>query len=174
VLVLALETGTVPWISLALAGSFGLYGLVKKRVGGTVDAVSGLTLETAWLAPVAAVQLAVVGATASLAFGNAGPVPTLVLASAGVGTAVPLLLFAGSTRRLPLTVVGFVQYLTPVLQFLLGVALLHEAMPAGRWIGFGIVWVALALLVAESVVAAHRSQRVPRRPPLAGAQVTDG
>ncbi len=174
VLVLALETGAFPWISVALAASFGLYGLVKKGVGGTVDAVSGPTLETAWLAPVAAVQLALVGGGAGLAFGTAGLVPTLVLASAGIGTAVPLLLFAASTRRLPLTVVGFVQYLTPILQFLLGVLLLHEPMPVGRLIGFAIVWLALALLVAESVVAAHRSQRRARRIRLTGAQVTDG
>jgi chloramphenicol-sensitive protein RarD len=171
VLVLSLETGSVPWIALALAASFGLYGLVKKGVGGSVDALSGLTLETAWLAPVAAVQLAVVGATAGLAFGTAGAFPTLMLASAGIGTAVPLLLFASATRRLPLTVVGFLQYLAPILQFLIGVVVLHEAMPAGRWLGFGIVWVALLLLVTESAVAV---QRAPRPTTLATARVTDG
>src|SRR4051794_8469843 len=156
VLVLAFETGAVPWISLALAASFGLYGLAKKSLGGTVDALSGLTFETAWLTPVAALQLAVVGGTAGLAFGTAGARPTLVLASAGIGTAVPLLLFAASARRLPLTVVGFIQYFTPILQFLLGVLVLHEAMPAGRWLGFGIVWVALLTLVAESVLNVRR------------------
>jgi chloramphenicol-sensitive protein RarD len=171
VLVLSIETGAVPWISLALAGSFGLYGLAKKAVGGTVDALSGLTFETAWLAPVAAVQLAIVGGTAGLAFGAAGTAPTLVLASAGIGTAVPLLLFASSTRRLPLTVVGFVQYLTPLLQFLLGVVLLHEPMPVGRLIGFGIVWFALLALVTESVVAAQRGTRRRALPPV---RVTDG
>jgi chloramphenicol-sensitive protein RarD len=136
-----------------------------------VDAVSGLTFETAWLTPVAVVQLAVVGGTAGLAFGTAGVGTTLVLASAGIGTAVPLLLFAASTRRLPLTVVGFVQYLTPLLQFLLGVLVLHEPMPVGRLIGFLFVWIALALLVAESVVAA---QRGTRRVPLKPVRVTDG
>jgi chloramphenicol-sensitive protein RarD len=171
VLTLSIEAATVPCISLALAGSFGLYGLAKKFLGGTVDALSGLTLETAWLTPVAAVQLAVVGGTAGLAFGTAGPVPTLMLASAGIGTAVPLLLFAASTRRLPLTVVGFVQYLTPILQFLLGVLLLHEPMPPGRLIGFLIVWIALALLVTESVVAARRA---PRRTALRPVRVTNG
>jgi chloramphenicol-sensitive protein RarD len=171
VLVLSIETGAVPWISLALAGSFGLYGLAKKAVGGTVDALSGLTFETAWLAPVAAVQLAIVGGTAGLAFGAAGTVPTLVLASAGIGTAVPLLLFASSTRRLSLPVVGFVQYLTPLLQFLLGVVLLHEPMPVGRLIGFGIVWFALLALVTESVVAAQRGTRRRALPPV---RVTDG
>jgi chloramphenicol-sensitive protein RarD len=94
-----------------------------------------------------------------------------MLASAGIGTAVPLLLFASATRRLPLTVVGFLQYLAPVLQFLIGVVVLHEAMPAGRWLGFGIVWVALVLLVTESAVVV---QRAPRPAPLATARVTDG
>lgn len=169
VLVLSLETGSVPWISLALAASFGWYGLVKKGVGGTVDALSGLTLETAWLAPVAAVQLAIVGGTAGLAFGTAGVFPTLMLVSAGIGTAVPLLLFASATRRLPLTVVGFLQYLAPVLQFLIGVVVLHEAMPAGRWLGFGIVWVALLVLVTDSAVAVQRRPAGHRsRPPGSG------
>jgi chloramphenicol-sensitive protein RarD len=151
VVVLAVEEGALPWISLALAASFGLYGLVKKRAG-RIDAVSGLTLETAWLAPVAAVQLVVVGTTSGLAYGSAGWFPTLMLTSAGIGTAIPLLLFAASTRRLPLSVVGFLQYLTPILQFLVGVLLLHEPMPTGRWIGFVLVWVALIVLVAESLL----------------------
>jgi chloramphenicol-sensitive protein RarD len=161
VLVLSLETGSVPWIALALAASFGLYGLVKKGVGGTVDPLSGLTLETAWLAPVAAVHLAVVRGTAGLAFEAAGLFPTLMLARAGIGTAVPLLLFASSTRRLPLTVVGFLQYLAPILQFLIGVIVLHEAMPAGRWIGFVLVWLALAFLVSGGLVTATRVRRTP-------------
>ena len=160
VIVLAVEAGTLPWISLALAASFGLYGLVKKRLG-RVDALSGLTLETAWLTPVAVVQLAIVGGTSGLAYGAAGWFPTLMLTSAGIGTAVPLLLFAASTRRLPLSVVGFVQYLTPILQFALGVAVLHEPMPMSRWIGFALVWVALLVLVIESVV---RSRRRPSGP----------
>jgi chloramphenicol-sensitive protein RarD len=160
VVVIAVEAGSLPWISLALAASFGLYGLVKKRLG-RVDAVSGLTLETAWLAPVAAVQLIVVGATSGLAYGTAGTFTTLMLTSAGIGTAVPLLLFAASTRRLPLSIVGFLQYLAPILQLTIGVAVLHEPMPPARWIGFALVWVALALLVGESLVHG-RSRRLIR------------
>jgi chloramphenicol-sensitive protein RarD len=157
VVVIAVEAGALPWISLLLAASFGCYGLVKKRVG-RIDAVSGLTLETMWLAPVAVVQLVVVGATSGLAYGTAGAFTTIMLTSAGVVTAVPLLLFAASTRRLPLSVVGFLQYIAPILQLSIGVAVLHEAMPLGRWIGFGLVWVALALLIGESV-AHGRSRR---------------
>jgi len=160
VVVLAVETGSVPWISLGLAFSFGFYGLVKKRLG-RIDAVSGLTLETAWLAPVAAVQLAVVGATSGLAYGAAGWYPTLMLTSAGVGTAIPLLAFAASTRRLPLSVVGFLQYLAPILQLGFGVLVLHEPMPFARWIGFALVWVALLVLVGESIVRSARSHRSP-------------
>ena len=151
VVVIAVEAGALPWMSLLLAGSFGGYGLVKKRLG-RVDAISGLTLETAWLIPVAVVELLVVGATSGLAFGTAGVATTLLLASTGIGTAVPLLLFAASTRRLPLSVVGFLQYLTPILQLAIGVAVLHEPMSAGRWAGFGLVWLALVVLVGESVL----------------------
>jgi chloramphenicol-sensitive protein RarD len=166
VIVLGVEAGRLPWISLALAASFGLYGLVKKRA--RADVVSGLTLETAWLAPVAAVQLAVVGLGPGLAFGTAGLFPSLMLASAGVGTAVPLLLFAASTQRLPLTVAGFLQYVAPILQFLLGVAVLHEAMPPARLAGFVLVWIALALLIGERVLVARRLRRPAVELPLAG------
>ncbi|MGN6444445.1 EamA family transporter RarD [Amnibacterium sp.] len=157
VVVIAVEAGALPWTSLALALSFGGYGLVKKRLG-RIDAVSGLTLETAWLTPVAIVELVLVGAGPGLAYGAAGVLPTLMLTSAGIGTAVPLLLFAASTRRLPLSVVGFLQYLTPILQLVIGVAFLHEAMSVGRWVGFGLVWLALAVLIGEGVVRG-RSRR---------------
>jgi chloramphenicol-sensitive protein RarD len=82
-----------------------------------------------------------------------------MIASAGIGTAVPLLLFAGSTRRLPLSVAGFLQYVAPILQFLLGVAVLHEAMPPARLVGFALVWVALVLLVVEGLLATGRARR---------------
>ncbi len=164
VVILAVESGSPPWIALTLAASFGSYGLVKNRLG-RVDAISGLTLETAWLAPVAAVQLIVVGGTSGLAFGSAGWFTTLMLSSAGVITAVPLLLFAASTRRLPLSMVGFLQYLTPILQLVIGVVVLHEAMTTGRWTGFVLVWIALAVLVAESLT--HR------RPPRTVSVVAD-
>ena len=161
VVVLGVEAGALPWISLALAASFGLYGLVKKQVGNAADVVTGLTLETAWLAPVAAIQLLVVGLGPGLAFGSAGAFPTLMMASAGVGTAVPLLLFGSAAKRLPLTVAGFLQYLAPILQFLIGVLVLHEAMPIGRLAGFVLVWIALLMLVGESLLVLRRTRRVP-------------
>jgi chloramphenicol-sensitive protein RarD len=143
VVVLAVGYGQLPWIALVLAFSFGFYGLIKKRVGPRVDAVSGLTLETAWLAPLAAVLLVVVGATTGLTIGSQGAWHTVLLLGAGAVTAIPLLLFAAASRRLPLIYMGFIQYFAPFIQFLVGVVVLQEPMPLERWIGFGLVWVAL-------------------------------
>ncbi|MFC5928194.1 EamA family transporter RarD [Cryobacterium melibiosiphilum] len=159
VIVLTIGYGTLPWISLVLAFSFGFYGLIKKRVGGDVDAVTGLTLETAWLAPVALIQLVVVAGMSGLTFGTVSPWHTVALLGAGVITAVPLLFFAAAARRLPLTVIGLVQFIAPVLQFLVGVVVLKEPMPPERWAGFALVWVALIILTVDMV----RSGRAPRR-----------
>jgi chloramphenicol-sensitive protein RarD len=161
IVVVAVGGATVPWVALGLALSFGLYGLVKKRVGPRVDALSGLAIETAWTAPLALVQLAVVASTTGLAIGRLDPVATVALLLAGVITAIPLLMFAGSARRLPLVVLGLAQYIIPTLQFLIGVALLHEVMPLGRWLGFGMVWVALLLLTVDLVAASRRREAVP-------------
>lgn len=162
VVVLAINYGSLPWVALALPISFGMYGLIKKRVGGAVDAVSGLTLETAWLVPLATGQLVAVGATAGLTFGTVSLPHTLLLVSSGVVTAVPLLLFAAAARRLPLVYIGLIQYLTPVLQFVVGAFLLGEDMPPARWVGFGLVWVALALLSVDVLATTGRARRARR------------
>ena len=162
VLVLAVGYGQFPWMSITLACSFGVYGLIKKRVGPRVDAISGLSLETAWLAPVAAVQLGIVGATAGLTFGNVSTWHTILLVGSGVITAVPLLLFASAARRLPLISLGLVQYLAPLLQFVIGAFVLGEDMPPERWLGFGLVWLALVVLTVDLV----HSGRVRRASPL--------
>ena len=159
VVVLAIGYGQVPWIALILAFSFGFYGLIKKRVGGRVDAVSGLTLETMWLTPVAIVQLVVVSLTAGLTIGSVSAWHTVALVGAGVITAVPLLFFAAASRRLPLVFMGFIQYFAPFIQFLVGVVLLNEAMPPERWIGFAIVWLALAILSVDMIVAARQGKK---------------
>ncbi|MFJ6653912.1 EamA family transporter RarD [Microbacterium sp. NPDC091313] len=158
VAVIVIGYGAFPLIALTLAFSFGLYGLVKKRVGPAVDAVSGLTLESAWLAPVAIVQLAVVGATSGLTIFTAGAAHAVLLLLAGAITAVPLLMFASGARRVPLTLVGMLQFTTPIIQFAIGVWVLHEPMPPERWIGFALVWAALAILTADSVVASRRGR----------------
>ncbi|WP_235510803.1 EamA family transporter RarD [Curtobacterium sp. Leaf261] len=162
VVVIAVGYGQIPWISLTLAFSFGLYGLVKKRVGGVVDAVSGLTIETLWLTPVAVGALVVMGLTGvggGITFASEGWVHTLIMIGAGPATAVPLLLFASSARRLSLSTLGLTQYLTPILQLVVGVLVQHEAMSASRWIGFGIVWIALLLLTVDSFVAGRSARR---------------
>ncbi|MBX3089523.1 MAG: EamA family transporter RarD [Cryobacterium sp.] len=159
VLVLAFNYGVFPWISLSLAFSFGLYGLIKKRVGPKVDAVTGLTIETAWLIPVGIGQLVFVGATTGIVFGNAGPLNTFLLALAGIVTAIPLILFASAARRLPLVYVGLIQFLTPVLQFIFGTFVMHEAMPPERWIGFGLVWLALIVLSGDMIANARSIRR---------------
>ncbi len=159
VVVLTVGYGRLPWISLVLAFSFGFYGLIKKRVGGSVDAVSGLALETVWLAPVAIVQLVIVGLTTGITFGNVSIWHTLLLIASGVITAVPLLFFASAARRLPLVWMGFIQYVAPIIQFAVGVAILHEAMPLERWVGFGLVWVALVILSVDAIVATKRQRK---------------
>ena len=165
VLVLAINYGVFPWISLVLAFSFGLYGLVKKGVGPRVDALTGLAVETAWLAPIAIVQLFIVGATTGVVFGTAGVSNTVLLAAAGIITSVPLLLFAAAARRLPLFVIGFIQYLTPILQFFIGTFILLEAMPPERWVGFSLVWLALIIF---SVDMMFHARTVRRASPLPG------
>jgi chloramphenicol-sensitive protein RarD len=159
VIVLAVGYGSMPWIALILAFSFGLYGLIKKRVGNRVDALSGLTLETMWLTPVAIIQLVVVAVTGALTIGTAGVWHTVLLVGAGVITAVPLLFFAAASRRLPLVYMGFIQYFAPFIQFVVGVAVLHEAMPPERWVGFAIVWLALLILSIDMIVAARQGKR---------------
>lgn len=158
VLVIVLGYGSVPWIALILAFSFGLYGLVKKQIGPSVDAVSGLTLESAWLTPLAAILLIWVGTTTGITFATSGVWHATLLALAGAVTAVPLLLFAAGARRAPLSIVGLLQFVAPILQFSIGVWVLHEAMPVERWIGFGLVWIALVVLTVDQLVHAQRAR----------------
>jgi chloramphenicol-sensitive protein RarD len=163
--VLTVGFGSVPWISLILAFSFGLYGFVKKRVGPRVDAVSGLTLETLWLLPVAAIQVGVIASTTGITFGQVGPWHTVLMVSAGIVTAVPLLLFASAARRLPLVYMGFIQYFAPILQLIFGVAVMGEPMPLERWLGFGLVWLALVMLTID-MIRVSRAARMPVAEPV--------
>ncbi len=148
VVVLTVGFGRPPWVAIGLALSWGSYGLVKKQLG--IAALEGLAIETLlsfipyggyllWLAIHGTGQ-----------FGH-GVKVTLLLASAGVVTAIPLLLFNSSTNTLPFTVIGLLQYVTPTVQFLIGVIVNHESMPAARWIGFFIIWIALIALGTDLV-----------------------
>lgn len=159
VVVILVAYGTFPWIALTLAASFGAYGLVKKQIGPKVDAISGLTLESLWLTPIALVQLIVVANTTGLVFGTQGAGHTVLVTLAGVITAVPLLLFAAGARRAPLVVIGLLQFVAPIMQFLTGWWMLGEPMPLERWIGFGLVWVALIVLMVDSIASARGSRR---------------
>jgi chloramphenicol-sensitive protein RarD len=154
VVVLTVDSGRPPWIALALAGTFGSYGLVKKIAG--VPAVEALTVETLVLFLPAAGYLAWLRSEGSATFGS-GVGHALLLATTGVITAVPLLCFAGAANRLPLTTLGLLQYLTPVLQFLCGIAVFHETMPPARWAGFALIWVALAVFTVDAVRHQRRS-----------------
>jgi len=164
VLVLTVGYGALPWISLVLALSFGFYGLIKKNVGPGVDALTGLTLETVWLMPIAITELLIVGVVTGLTFGTVSPWHTVGLVSTGVVTAVPLLFFAAAARRLPLSVLGLVQFVAPVLQFLVGVFVLGEPMPPERWVGFGLVWVALVILTTDMVLTGRAPRRASLEP----------
>ena len=156
---LTIDFGRPPWIALSLAFSFALYGLMKKRLGTSLGALQSLTSETAVLAPIALVILLWLGNRGDTTFSVDSPGHPLLLASAGVVTAVPLLLFGAAARRVPLVTIGLLQFITPVLQLLCGVLLLGETMETSRWIGFGIVWVALLVLTFDSI----RSVRARRR-----------
>lgn len=156
VLVIALGYGQVPWVALSLAVTFGLYGLVKKQVGGRVSPLVGLTIETTALAPVALAFLVWLQVSGASNFVSHGPALTLWLVAAGVITAIPLLLFAAASARIPLSMMGLIQYVTPVIQFAFGVWINHESMPPARWAGFALVWVALVILTVDSLRAARR------------------
>ncbi len=158
VAVIVIGYGVFPWIALSLAFSFGFYGLVKKRIGPSVDAVSGLTLESAWLVPIAAVLLIVVANTTGITLGTGGTWHTVLLLLVGAVTATPLLLFASGARRVPLTLIGMLQFVAPILQFIIGAWLLGEEMSLARWIGFGFVWLALTILTIDSLRYSRRSR----------------
>ncbi len=157
VAVLTVDYGRPPWIALALAATFGLYGLLKKLV--RVEAAPGLFLETALVVVPALVVLAVLHAHGQGTAGNAGAGHLLLLVGSGVATAVPLLLFAAATSRIPLSTVGLLQYLTPSMQLVIGVFLYGEPMPPLRLVGFAVVWLALAVFTVDTLRAARASRR---------------
>ena len=151
VLILTFNYGQPPVIALTLALSFGIYGLAKNRLGGKVSALSSFTVETTLLLPLGIVQLVVLAGMMQIQFGYAGLAPSLGLAAYGVLTAIPLLLFGAAAKRVPLSYIGFMQYLTPTLQFLLGLLVFQEPMPAARWLGFALVWFALSILSFDAL-----------------------
>ncbi|CAB4712934.1 unannotated protein [freshwater metagenome] len=148
VLVLTMNYGRLPWVALALAISWGSYGFVKKQLG--LKAVEGLAIETLIVSLPYLSYLLYLGNKGQGHFGHE-PGITVLLISAGIVTATPLLLFNAATTRLPLTVIGLLQYITPTLTFCIGVWVRHEDMPTARWIGFLIIWIALITLAIDLV-----------------------
>ncbi len=157
---LTIDFGRPPWIALSLAFSFAVYGLMKKRLGTSLGPFQSLASETAVLAPVAIVILVWLGAKGETTFTVDAPSHPLLLASAGMVTAAPLLLFAAAARRVPLVTIGLLQFITPVLQLIVAVLLLGETMEPSRWVGFGIVWLALLVLVFDSIRSVRASRRL--------------
>lgn len=158
VVYLTINYGSLPWISLGLAVSFGSYGLVKKL--SPLSALYGLTLETAAVFLPALGYLLFLEFQGSGALGNADLPRTLLIMSTGVATAVPLLLFASAARSIPLSMIGILQYIAPTLQFLLGVFVFHEEFTTARLVGFCIIWFALLLF---SLSGFYERRREPVR-----------
>ena len=148
VLVLTIDYGRLPWVAISLALSWGSYGLVKKKLN--LGALEGLAIETLISFIPYVGYLIFLGNQGTGQFGH-DPLLTILLISAGAVTAIPLLLFNGSTTRLPYSTIGLLQYITPTIQFSIGVWLRHEDMPTARWIGFIVIWFALAALAIDLV-----------------------
>ena len=148
VAVLTIDYGRLPWIALGLALSWGSYGLVKKQLG--LGALEGLSIETLLSSGFYLAYLIWLGNSGDGHFTYSLTL-TLLLIGGGAVTAIPLLLFNGSTNRLPLTLIGLLQYITPTIQFCIGVWYFHEDMPTARWVGFLIIWVALMSLAIDLV-----------------------
>jgi chloramphenicol-sensitive protein RarD len=146
---LTVEYGHPPWIALVLAFSFGSYGLAKKKAN--TGAVESLTIETMVISPVALAFIVWLMVTGSSHFETQGTGHALLMTTAGIVTAIPLICFGAAATRVSMTTLGLLQYLTPTIQFALGIWVFHEPMPALRWVGFALVWVALALFTAESL-----------------------
>lgn len=156
VVVLALGYGRLPWIALTLACSFATYGFVKKKVG--MGGLESLAAETAMQFLPAMGFLLWLGNRGGTTFGSHGAGHAGLLALCGIVTAVPLIFFGAAAIRIPLSMIGLLQYLAPVFQFLLGLFWFHEEMPPERWAGFGLVWLALALLTWDALRTAHRGR----------------
>jgi chloramphenicol-sensitive protein RarD len=157
VVVLTIQAGQLPWIALSLAVTFGSYGLIKKVVG--VEPAAGLAVETAVLAPLALGYLLVIAVTGHGTFTTDGTSHALLLAASGPVTALPLLAFAAASSRVPLSHMGLMQYLTPTIQFLIGVLVRHEPLGPARLFGFVLVWVALAIFTIDGT--STRRRRTP-------------
>ena len=168
VIVLTIGVGHPPLGALALAFSFGFYGLMKKRV--SLSSAASLTAESAVITPIALAYILWLSSNGQSTFTSEGTGHTLLMMSAGVATAIPLLLFGEGAKRLPLATLGLMQYLTPVLQITLAVTVLGEQLEPERWIGFFIIWGAVALFICDLILKMRRQRRVRRELRKAGIE----
>jgi len=150
VVILTFDYGRPPWIALALAISFGTYSLAKNRVGGKIRALQSFTIESGIVLPFALIQLWIVSMFTPIMIFS-GVFEASVLISFGILTAIPLILFGAAASRVKLSTIGFIQYLTPILQFSVGYFILEEPMPPVRWIGFALVWLSLVVLTTDAL-----------------------
>lgn len=158
VLALAFEYGRPPWVALVLAFSFGSYGLAKKKAN--VGAIESLTVETMLLAPIAGFYILWLVNQGTSTFGTEGVGHSALLVSLGIVTAIPLIFFGAAATRVTLTTIGLLQYLAPTFQFAIGVLVYREDMPVMRWVGFGLVWIALVMFTYEAVTHRRRQLRL--------------
>ena len=163
VVVLTLDYGRPPWFAFILAFSFAIYSLAKNKVGNKIPALQSFTLESAIVMPIALIQLAVVASMGPIMLFT-GVFEASVLIGFGILTAIPLILFGAAASRIPLASIGFIQYLTPTLQFLTAYFILQEPMPAARWIGFGLVWFSLAVLTFDALKARRGALPIAEQP----------
>jgi chloramphenicol-sensitive protein RarD len=163
VVVLTLDYGRPPWFAFILAFSFAIYSLAKNKVGNKIPALQSFTLESAIVMPIALIQLAVVASMGPIMLFT-GVFEASVLIGFGILTAIPLILFGAAASRIPLASIGFIQYLTPTLQFLTAYFILQEPMPAARWIGFGLVWFSLAVLTFDALKSRRGALPIAEQP----------
>lgn len=154
VVIIAISEGAAPWIGLILAFSFGTYGLLKKMAG--VGAVPSLTVETLVLCPLAVIVLANAEIHGEAAFAVGGWRITILLMLLGPVTAIPLLAYAGAAIRLPLAILGVMQYVTPLAIFVLGITVFDDAVTPGEWVGFGVIWAGLAIFSFDTIRHSRR------------------
>ena len=162
VVALTVEYGHPPWVALILAFSFGSYGLAKKKANA--GAVESLVIETMVVSPVALGYVVFLMATGASTFGNHGAGHVALIMGTGLITVIPLLCFGGAATRIPLSTLGLMQYLTPSVQFVLGLVVFGEPMPPMRWVGFGLIWLALVLFTAETLRNRHRVRAAEAEP----------
>jgi chloramphenicol-sensitive protein RarD len=162
IIVIAVGQGGPPWLALTMALTFGFYGLSKKLAGRSIAPIPSLTIETLLVAPVAIIVLMWITEHGESHFLAHGMSSALLLSSTGIATTIPLIAFAAAARRLPLSMLGMLQYIGPILQFIVAVTVMHEVMSPARWTGFGMIWVALALITVDALHNSRRNVRLRR------------